>query len=202
MLNPKQSELPVAGPAGLISLTISRHQFEPGSRDVESKRRQIGVFARNSRVFGQTVFLRKNRLSRNLRTYQRPESTGNVLHPYDHIHIDGSRGKERKKYEDFQAAIPLRGAPLKELLDAGHVPIPYKWVDTIKNFHERLKPDYVPEFKFRLVSRGNFEDSPEVRTDAPTSDLETHALVAAFAAAHGVPVESSDIRNAYFQAEP
>ena len=52
------------------------------------------------------------------------------------------------------------------------------------------------------MSCGNFEVSTEVRTDAPTSDLETHALVAAFAASHGVPVESSDIRNAYFQAEP
>ena len=52
------------------------------------------------------------------------------------------------------------------------------------------------------MSCGNFEESTEVRTDAPTSDLETHALVAAFAASHGVPVESSDIRNAYFQAEP
>ena len=73
----------------------------------------------------------------------------------------------------FQAAIPIKGAQLKELLDAGHVPIPSKWVDTIKNFHERLKPDYTPEFKSRLVSCGSFEDSTEERTDAPTSDLET-----------------------------
>ena len=47
-----------------------------------------------------------------------------------------------------------------------------------------------------------FEDSTEVRTDAPTSDRDTHAIVAAFAVSHGVPVESSDMRNAYFQAEP
>ena len=122
--------------------------------------------------------------------------------PAVRLRIDGSRAKEWKKYEDFQAAIPLKGQQLKELLDAGHTPIPSKWVDTIKNFHERLKPDYDPEFKSRLVSCGNFEDSADVRTDAPTSDLETHALVSAFAASNGVPVESSDIRNAYFQAEP
>ncbi|CAE7317302.1 unnamed protein product [Symbiodinium microadriaticum] len=78
-------------------------------------------------------------------------------------HIDGSRAKEWKKYEDFQAAIPIMGARLKALLDAGHVPIPSKWVDIIKNFHERLKPDYSPEFKSRLVSCGNFEDSTKVR---------------------------------------
>ena len=39
------------------------------------------------------------------------------------------------------------------------MPIPSKWVDTIKNVHEKHKPDYVPEFKSRLVSCGNFEDA-------------------------------------------
>ena len=41
---------------------------------------------------------------------------------------------------------------------------------------EKHKADYVPEFKLRLVSCGNFEDAEVVRTDAPTSDIETHAL--------------------------
>ena len=117
-------------------------------------------------------------------------------------YIDGSRQKEWKKYEDFQAAIPLKGKELSDLLEAGHVPIPSKWVDTIKNTHEKHKPDYVPEFKSRLVSCGNFEDAEGLRTDAPTSDIETHALVAVFAACHGVPLFSSDIKNAYFQAMP
>ena len=117
-------------------------------------------------------------------------------------YIDGSRAKEWKKYEDFQAAIPLKGKELSDLLEAGHVPIPSKWVDTVKNVHEKHKPDYVPEFKSRLVSCGNFEDAEGVRTDAPTSDIETHALVAVFAACHGVPLYSSDIKNAYFQAMP
>ena len=82
------------------------------------------------------------------------------------------------------------------------MPIPSKWVDTIKNIHEKQKPDYVPEFKSPLVSCGNFEDAEGVRTDAPTSDIETHALVAVFAACHGVPLFSSDIKNTYFQAMP
>ena len=60
----------------------------------------------------------------------------------------------------------------------------------------------MPEFKSRLVSCGNFEDAEGVRTDAPTSDIETHALVAVFAACDGVPLYSSDIKNAYFQAMP
>ena len=79
-----------------------------------------------------------------------------------------------------------------------------KWVDTIKNIHEQHKPDFEPEFKSGLVGCGNFEDATGVRTDAPTSDLETHSIVASFAVAEGVPPQSSDIRiaNAYFQALP
>ena len=77
-----------------------------------------------------------------------------------------------------------------------------KWVDAIKNIHEQHKPDFEPEFKSRLVGCGNFEDATGVRTDAPTSDLETRSIVAAFAVAEGVPPQSSDIRNAYFQALP
>ena len=116
-------------------------------------------------------------------------------------YIDGSRQKEWKKYGDFQTAIPLKGKKLSDLLEAANVPIPSKWVDTTKNNHKKHKPDYVPEFKSR-VSRGNFEDEEGVRTDATTSDIEAHALVAGFAACHGVPLLLSDIRNAYFQAMP
>ena len=110
-------------------------------------------------------------------------------------YIDGSRQKEWKKYEEFQVAIPLKGKELSDLLEAGHV-------DTIKNIHEKQKPDHVPEFKSRLVSCGNFEDAEGVCTDAATSDIETHALVEVFAVCHGVPLFSSDIKNAYFQAMP
>ena len=75
-------------------------------------------------------------------------------------------------------------------------------MDTIKNVHEKHKPDYVPEFKSRLVACGNFEDAECVRADVPTSDIETHALVAVFAACHGVPLYIHRIKNAYFQAMP
>ena len=67
--------------------------------------------------------------------------------------------------------------------------------------HNR-RTDFEPEFKSRLVGCGNFEDATGVRTDAPTSDLETRSIVAAFAVAEGVPPQSSDIRNEYFQALP
>ena len=54
-----------------------------------------------------------------------------------------------KKYEDFQAAIPLIEKELLDPLEAGHVPIPSKWVDTIKNIHEKHEPSI-----FQNSSRG------------------------------------------------
>ena len=118
--------------------------------------------------------------------------------PFIRRKIDESRAKEWKKYEDFQAAIPIKGQDLVDLLAEGHIALPMKWVDTFKSIHEQHKPDFVPEFKSRLIGCGNFEDATGERTDAPTSDLETHNIVAAFAVAEGVPPQSSDIRNAYF----
>ena len=53
-----------------------------------------------------------------------------------------------------------------------------------------------------MVACGNFEGECGVRTDSPASDIETHAMVCAFAASEGVPVQGSDIKNAYFQALP
>ncbi|CAE7356892.1 RE1 [Symbiodinium natans] len=116
--------------------------------------------------------------------------------------IDESRKKEWMKYESFQAAIPVTGKILKDLLDEGHVPLPSKWVDTVKNIHEQHLESFDPEFKSRMVACGNFEGECGVRTDSPTSDIETHAMVCAFAASEGVPVQGSDIKNAYFQALP
>ena len=77
-----------------------------------------------------------------------------------------------------------------------------KWVNTIKNWFERHKPDFEPRYKSRLVGCGNFKQDDGVRTDAPTSDLEAHCVVAAFAACNRTTIRSSDISNAYFQAQP
>ena len=57
-------------------------------------------------------------------------------------------------------------------------------------------------FTASIPIRGNFEQHDGVRTDAPTSDLETHCMVAAFAACNRTTIRSSDISNAYFQAQP
>ena len=162
----------------------------------EIQHEEAANFARRQKLVGfwTNRSLSREHLTESLKYWEQPPSIQRK--------IDESRAKEWKKYGDFDAAIPIKGRELSDLLDAGHVPIPSKWVDTIKNYHQRLDDKFEPEFKSRLVSCGNFEEASGVRTDAPTSDLETHGLVAAFAAAHGVPIESSDIKNAYFQATP
>ena len=73
--------------------------------------------------------------------HQREDLPGNLDNrresPTVQSYMDGSRQKEWKKYEDYQAAIPLKGKELSDLLEAGHVPIPFKWVDAIKNINEK-----------------------------------------------------------------
>ena len=49
--------------------------------------------------------------------------------PFVRRKIDESRTKEWKKYQDFQAAIPIKGQDLLDLLTGGHVALPMKWED-------------------------------------------------------------------------
>ena len=71
-----------------------------------------------------------------------------------------------------------------------------KWVDTSKNIHEKHKPNYVPE-----VRRGWYRAAilkmrkAYVQTPLVTSDIKAQALVVVFAACHGVPLFSSDIKT-------
>ena len=89
--------------------------------------------------------------------------------------IDESRLTEWTKYQHITASIPIKGEELEALLAEGHVVIPSKWVETIKNWFERHKPGFEPQYQSRLIGCGNFEQDDGVRTDAPTSDLETHS---------------------------
>ena len=72
----------------------------------------------------------------------------------------------------------------------------------MKNMHESHKPDFVPIYKARLVSCGNFEKKGEVRCDSPTSEPESHLVLASHASSRKWRLQSADITNAYFQAEP
>ncbi|CAL1129119.1 unnamed protein product [Cladocopium goreaui] len=115
-----------------------------------------------------------------------------------------ARTAEWEKYKSFNAAIPIWGKELQNLLDEGHKVIPSKWVETDKHEHLKGAPEYSPKMKARLVICGNFEDvsREDVRCDAPTADAESHCLLASWAASEKLRLKGSDVTNAYFQAKP
>ena len=124
------------------------------------------------------------------------------LDPETRKAVDEARQAEWSKFERFGAAVPVVGKEKDELVQAGHEVIPSKWVDVNKNDHLIGTSQYVPKFKSRMVSCGNFEHSDGLRSDSPTSELESHHVVAAWSASHATPLKSADITSAYFQAQP
>ena len=115
-----------------------------------------------------------------------------------------ARTAEWEKYKSFNAAIPIWGKELQNLLDEGHKVIPSKCVETDKHEHLKGTPEYSPKMKARLVICDNFEDvsREDVRCDAPTADAESHCLLASWAASERLRLKGSDVTNAYFQAKP
>ena len=81
-----------------------------------------------------------------------------------------------------------RGQEFKDLLNEGHQLVPIQWIETDKNEHKRREggPHVPPELKSRLVASGNFEETPGIRTDSPTCDLEGLNLKIAWAASLGL----------------
>ena len=116
--------------------------------------------------------------------------------------IDEARAAEGGKYICYSAAVPLSKEDADALIRQGHTVIPSKWVVVDKAAHKSHERHYQPKVKSRLVSCGNFEDQGSLRLDAPTSDMETHHVVAAWSASHGLQLHSADITSAYFQATP
>ena len=124
------------------------------------------------------------------------------LDPSTRRAVDEARQAEWNKFERFGAAVPVVGREKDELVQAGHEAIPSKWADVGKHDHLLGTPEYTPKFKSRMVSCGNFEHSEGLRSDSPTSGLESHHVVAAQSALHAMPLKSADITSAYFQPQP
>lgn len=117
--------------------------------------------------------------------------------------IRESRRKEWQKWMKFHAAIPIGGEELQKLVDEGHKIIPTRWVDTDKAFFKRQEggPYVAPEYKSRLVARGDLEKQQGLRTDSPTCDLSALRLILSFASTSKLAIKSADITNAYFQGK-
>ena len=115
--------------------------------------------------------------------------------------LDISRRNEWFKWKQFTAGQPCRGKELQKLLDEGHVPVPTQWIEIDRNAFMRRDngPAVDPDYKSRLVGRGDLEGLDGLRKDSPTADTESHNLLFSFAASYGLDLETADISNAYFQ---
>ena len=115
--------------------------------------------------------------------------------------IMDARTKEWNKFLEFAAVVEIPKEDTEKLITEGHQYIPSKWVDVDKNqfIKERTDQEYVPKFKSRLVSCGNFEVSKGLRSDAPTADTEAHNILCCWAAIQGAQLHSADVASAYFQ---
>ena len=115
--------------------------------------------------------------------------------------LDTARHTEWMKWKSLHAAQPIEGDDLKQLLDEGRRALPLQWVDVDKNEHKRRDggPFVAPEFKSRLVNRGDLENTEGVRTDSPTCDLVGINMIISWCSIEGIKVKCADITNAYFQ---
>ena len=92
---------------------------------------------------------------------------------------------------------------VKELLSAGHMPIPTRWVDVDRASHKRRAggPYVPPDLKSRLTARGDLEGLDGIRSDSPTAETEAHHLLFSWTSSNKLKPKSGDISNAYFQRE-
>ena len=118
--------------------------------------------------------------------------------------IMDARTKEWNKFLEFAAVVEISKEDAERLIAEGHQCIPSKWVDVDKNqfMKGRTDQEYVPKFKSRLVSCGNFEVSEGLRSDSPTADTEAHNILCCWAAIQGAQLHSADVASAYFQGRP
>ena len=118
--------------------------------------------------FGEDSETQAGKVSRTLQ-YERctPEMQKLIL---------AARLAEWSEYKSFNAAMPIRGKELEELLQEGHVPIPMQWVDVDKQAHLTGTPEHQPENRSRLVACGNHElvsrGAQGIRCDSPTAETE------------------------------
>ena len=99
--------------------------------------------------------------------------------------LDQAMSAEWQNYTEFNAVVPCTDKEVLDLMKAGHVCVPAKWVLTDRNEHLRGTPEYTPKWKARLVACGNFEHighEENIRADSPTAEPEGAALICSWAA--------------------
>ena len=114
-----------------------------------------------------------------------------------------ARQDEWGKWRKFNAAVPVDSKQLQELYSEGYKMIPTQWIEIDKNEHFRREggPKVAPQYKSRLVVRGDLEESLGIRTDSPTCELEGLRLIISWAAGTKKVLKCADITSAYFQGQ-
>jgi hypothetical protein len=117
--------------------------------------------------------------------------------------IREARRKEWQKWMKFHAVVPIGKEEVDKLIAEGHKLIPTRWVDTDTAFFKRQPggPYVPPEYKARLVARGDLQKQQGLRTDSPTCDLSALRIILSFASTERLVIKSADITNAYFQGK-
>eukprot|EP00439_Symbiodinium_sp_Y106_P047776 s4578_g6.t1 len=67
--------------------------------------------------------------------------------------LDQAMSAEWQNYTEFNAVVPCTDKEVLDLMKAGHVCVPAKWVLTDRNEHLRGTPEYTPKWKARLVPK-------------------------------------------------
>ena len=77
--------------------------------------------------------------------------------------------------------MPIGPEKLAELLGEGYKLVPTQWIEIDKNDHLRRpgSPPVDPQYKSRLVVRGDLEESLGIRTDSPTCPMEGVNMIVA-----------------------
>ena len=111
--------------------------------------------------------------------------------------LDKTRMKEWSNWQQFEAATVLPPGPEQDqfLSDNPDMTIiPSRWVDADKS-DDPTKPEY----KSRLVARGDLENNDKVRTDSPTTSQLFLHLIISLAVSNSWTLMGGDISAAFLQ---
>ena len=176
------------------NIMVPPETHESDDAELRQERHFIAFLARRQSMFflGDAFPRRNVKLNREI-NYKK--SDPDVQHA-----LDQTRRKEWNNWKQFQAAHVLPpGKEQDEYLAANPdlVVIPSRWVDTDKS-----EDPSKPEYKSRLVARGDLEKSSStspVRTDSPTSSqLFLHTIIS-FSVCKKKKVGGGDISAAFLQ---
>ena len=110
--------------------------------------------------------------------------------------LDATRTKEWSNWRQFDAVKILPPGEQAQFFEDNPDAevIPTRWVDTDKS-----EPGQEPEYKSRLVARGDLEKNNSLRTDSPTTSQLFLNLVMSYSTTSGNRLKGGDISAAFLQ---